>query len=134
TGLAPARESYVHGRRVVRWRHASRTFATVQPRTMPSRFRHTYGASTFRHRWGSRHAMRMQHYLAGLNLTGRRVVVIGGGPLAQRRLPRLVAAGAAVEVISPHVTPAVQAMADAGELTWHERRYADGDLDGAWYV
>ncbi|MEV6610925.1 uroporphyrinogen-III C-methyltransferase [Kutzneria sp. NPDC051319] len=75
-----------------------------------------------------------QHYLVGLDLTGRRAVVVGGGTVAQRRLPRLVASGAAVEVIAPHITPAVQGMADAGELTWHQRPYADGDLDGAWYV
>jgi len=74
------------------------------------------------------------HYLTGLDLAGRRVVVVGGGTVAQRRLPRLVSAGALVEVISPHVTPAVQAMADAGEITWHARAYADGDLDGAWYA
>ena len=78
--------------------------------------------------------MSERHYLAGLDLTGRRVVVVGGGTVAQRRLPRLVSAGARVELISPHVTPAVQGMADAGEITWHRRRYADGDLDGAWYV
>ena len=75
-----------------------------------------------------------QHYLVGLDLTGRRVVVVGGGTVAQRRLPRLVASGAAVEVIAPHITPAVQGMADAGELTWHQRPYADGDLSDAWYV
>jgi uroporphyrin-III C-methyltransferase/precorrin-2 dehydrogenase/sirohydrochlorin ferrochelatase len=75
-----------------------------------------------------------RHYLAGLDLAGRRVVVVGGGTVAQRRLPRLVSAGALVEVIAPEVTPAVQGMADAGELVWHARGYADGDLDGAWYV
>ncbi|MEU6641578.1 uroporphyrinogen-III C-methyltransferase [Saccharomonospora sp. NPDC046836] len=74
------------------------------------------------------------HYLVGLDLTGRRVVVVGGGTVAQRRLPRLVAAGAVVELISPHTTPSVSAMADAGEITWHERRYRDGDLAGAWYA
>jgi uroporphyrin-III C-methyltransferase/precorrin-2 dehydrogenase/sirohydrochlorin ferrochelatase len=78
--------------------------------------------------------MSERHYLSGLDLAGRRVVVVGGGTVAQRRLPRLVSAGALVEVISPHVTPAVQAMADAGELVWHARRYADGDLVDAWYA
>ncbi len=78
--------------------------------------------------------MAERHYLAGLDLEGRRVVVVGGGTVAQRRLPRLVAAGARVEVISPDVTPAVQAMADAGEIAWHARPYAAGDLAGAWYV
>ncbi|WP_086781172.1 uroporphyrinogen-III C-methyltransferase [Crossiella equi] len=74
------------------------------------------------------------HYLAGLDLTGRRVVVIGAGTVAQRRLPRLVAVGAVIEVIAPEATPSVDAMAQAGELTWTRRRYADGDLDGAWYA
>ncbi|MFD2416959.1 uroporphyrinogen-III C-methyltransferase [Amycolatopsis pigmentata] len=74
------------------------------------------------------------HYLVGLDLAGRRVVVAGGGTVAQRRLPRLIGAGAAVELITPHTTPAVSAMADAGELVWHPRRYAEGDLEGAWYA
>ncbi|HVK25138.1 MAG TPA: uroporphyrinogen-III C-methyltransferase [Actinokineospora sp.] len=75
-----------------------------------------------------------QHYLAGLDLAGRRVVVVGGGTVAQRRLPRLVASGARVEVVSPEVTPSVQGMVDAGEVMWHARRYVDGDLVDAWYV
>ncbi|QTR01972.1 uroporphyrinogen-III C-methyltransferase [Saccharothrix algeriensis] len=75
-----------------------------------------------------------QHYLVGLDLAGRRVVVVGGGTVAQRRLPRLVASGALVEVVSPEVTPAVQGIVDAGGAVWHARTYATGDLDGAWYV
>ncbi|MFC5101512.1 uroporphyrinogen-III C-methyltransferase [Kibdelosporangium philippinense] len=74
------------------------------------------------------------HYLAGLSLAGRRVVVVGAGTVAQRRLPRLVSAGAQVEVVAPEATPAVQAMADNGEITWHQRTYQHGDLTGAWYV
>ena len=73
-------------------------------------------------------------YPVGLRLAGRRVVVIGGGQVAQRRLPALIASGADIQLISPATTPAVQAMADAGELTWHIRGYTTGDLDGAWYV
>lgn len=75
-----------------------------------------------------------QHYLAGLDLAGRRVVVVGAGTVAQRRLPRLVGAGAAVEVIAPEATPGVEAMADAGDVAWTRRGYTDGDLDGAWYA
>ncbi|MGX2998247.1 uroporphyrinogen-III C-methyltransferase [Streptomyces sp. JNUCC 64] len=73
-------------------------------------------------------------YPVGLRLTGRRVVVLGGGQVAQRRLPALVAAGADVHLVSPSATPSVEAMADGGELTWHRRRYQDGDLADAWYV
>ena len=73
-------------------------------------------------------------YPSGLRLTGRRVVVVGGGHVAQRRVPQLIAAGADVHVVSPAVTPAIEGMVGSGEVTWHERGFVDGDLDEAWYV
>lgn len=73
-------------------------------------------------------------YLSGLRLDGRRVVVVGGGTLAQRRLPGLLGAGAAVLVVAPQLTPAVEAMVASGEIAWRARAYAPGDLDGAWFV
>ncbi|MBH1936803.1 uroporphyrinogen-III C-methyltransferase [Streptomyces sp. AV19] len=73
-------------------------------------------------------------YPVGLRLAGRRVVVLGGGQVAQRRLPALIATGADVVLVSPSATPSVEAMAEAGELRWERRRYREGDLDGAWYA
>jgi uroporphyrin-III C-methyltransferase/precorrin-2 dehydrogenase/sirohydrochlorin ferrochelatase len=73
-------------------------------------------------------------YPVGLRLDGRRVVVLGGGRVAQRRLPFLIESGAVVEVISPSTTPVVEGLAVAGEIVWHRRRYDVGDLRGAWYV
>jgi uroporphyrin-III C-methyltransferase / precorrin-2 dehydrogenase / sirohydrochlorin ferrochelatase len=73
-------------------------------------------------------------YPSGLLLAGRRVVVVGGGQVAQRRIPALIAAGADVEVVSPEVTPAIEGMLGSGELRWTERGFAAADLDGAWYV
>lgn len=73
-------------------------------------------------------------YPVGLRLAGRRVVVVGGGQVAQRRLPALIAAGADIVLISPSATPSVDAMADTGEIRWERRRYQDGDLEGAWYA
>lgn len=80
------------------------------------------------------HAAEHAAYPVGLRLSGRRVVVLGAGQVAQRRLPSLVAAGADVLLISPSATPSVEAMADAGEIRWERRRYQDGDLAGAWYA
>jgi uroporphyrin-III C-methyltransferase / precorrin-2 dehydrogenase / sirohydrochlorin ferrochelatase len=72
-------------------------------------------------------------YPSGLRLADRRVVVVGGGHVAQRRVPQLIAVGADVHVVSPEVTPAIEGMASAGEVTWHERRFEAADLDDTWY-
>lgn len=73
-------------------------------------------------------------YPSGLRLSGRRVVVVGGGQVAQRRVPHLIGAGADVHVVSPQVTPAIEGMVGSAEVTWHRRGFADTDLDEAWYV
>jgi uroporphyrin-III C-methyltransferase/precorrin-2 dehydrogenase/sirohydrochlorin ferrochelatase len=70
-------------------------------------------------------------YLVGLRLTGKKVVVVGGGTVAQRRLPLLIANGADVHVITRSATPAVEGMSGIA-LTLREFR--EGDLDGAWYA
>lgn len=70
-------------------------------------------------------------YLVGLRLAGKKVVVVGGGSVAQRRLPLLIASGADVHVISRTATPAVEAMSG---ITLTMREYRAGDLDGAWYA
>jgi uroporphyrin-III C-methyltransferase / precorrin-2 dehydrogenase / sirohydrochlorin ferrochelatase len=76
----------------------------------------------------------MDPYLLGLRLTGRRVLVVGGGAVATRRVPSLLDAGAAVIVVSPHVTTSLEGLAASGQITWTARRYADGDCPGAWLV
>ncbi|GID33141.1 uroporphyrinogen-III C-methyltransferase [Paractinoplanes brasiliensis] len=76
----------------------------------------------------------MSIYPLGLKLTGRRVLVVGGGAVATRRVPALLAAGAVVEIVSPELTPALRGQVDAGRLTWSERRFVPADVVGAWLV
>ncbi|MFI9596632.1 uroporphyrinogen-III C-methyltransferase [Nonomuraea sp. NPDC052265] len=76
----------------------------------------------------------MGPYLLGLRLSGRRVLVVGGGRVAQRRVPALLEAGAEVTVVSPGVTPALDDLIASGRVTWHARPYEVGDCDGAWLV
>ncbi|WP_433387096.1 uroporphyrinogen-III C-methyltransferase [Micromonospora sp. KLBMP9576] len=73
-------------------------------------------------------------YPLGLRLAGRRVVVVGGGAVATRRVPALLDAGADVFLVAPELTPALRAHVDAGRLHWAPRRFAPDDLDGAWLV
>jgi uroporphyrin-III C-methyltransferase / precorrin-2 dehydrogenase / sirohydrochlorin ferrochelatase len=76
----------------------------------------------------------MDPYLLGLRLTGRRVVIVGGGSVASRRIPALLDAGAQVHLVSPKVTAALEDLANAGRITWTARGYAEGDCQGAWLI
>ncbi|MEU7896384.1 uroporphyrinogen-III C-methyltransferase [Nonomuraea sp. NPDC049152] len=76
----------------------------------------------------------MSPYLLGLRLSGRRVLVVGGGRVAQRRVPALLEAGAEITIVSTSVTPALDDLIAAGRVTWEARPYQVGDCDGAWLV
>ncbi|MEU5881325.1 uroporphyrinogen-III C-methyltransferase [Spirillospora sp. NPDC047279] len=76
----------------------------------------------------------MPPYLLGLRLSGRRVLVVGGGRVAQRRVPALLAAGADVVLVAPEVTPSLEGLIDDGTVRWERREYAAGDCAGAWLV
>src|SRR5690348_8292402 len=80
-----------------------------------------------------RHAT-MNPYLLGLRLQGRRVVVVGGGAVASRRVPALLQAGADALLVSPKVTASLEDLAAAGRIRWEPREYARGDCSGAWLV
>lgn len=71
----------------------------------------------------------------GLDLTGRRVVAVGGGPAVTGTVRALVGAGALVEVVAPWVCEDLQALVATGEIAWATADYAGpSDLDGAWLV
>jgi uroporphyrin-III C-methyltransferase/precorrin-2 dehydrogenase/sirohydrochlorin ferrochelatase len=67
---------------------------------------------------------------AFLNLRARRVVVVGGGPVAASKLEALLAAGADVTVIAPDVVADIESRG----VTVVRRRFEDADVDGAWWV
>ena len=71
-----------------------------------------------------------------LNLAGRRVVLVGGGPVAAAKLQQLLAARASVCVVAPEVVAAIaEAAADrTAGTTIVARAFTPSDLDGAWLV
>ena len=68
-----------------------------------------------------------------LNLSGRTVVLVGGGPVAAAKLRQLRAANATVRVVSPDVVDDIERT--SGEHVAIARRAFDAaDLDDAWLV
>jgi precorrin-2 dehydrogenase / sirohydrochlorin ferrochelatase len=74
--------------------------------------------------------------LAGLPVNllvrGRRVVVVGAGRIAARKIAPLLELGAVVEVVAPEAGDEVRAWADAGLVVLHQRAFAQDDLRDAW--
>ncbi len=67
-----------------------------------------------------------------LKLDGRRVLVVGAGPVAAGKVRPLVDAGARVTVVAPEVVDDIAAM--AADVTIVRRPFEPADVEGAWYV
>ena len=65
-----------------------------------------------------------------LNLSGRSVLIVGGGPVAASKLGTLVPTGADITVVAPAIVDPIR---EAG-VTLLERPFIDSDLDGRWLV
>jgi precorrin-2 dehydrogenase / sirohydrochlorin ferrochelatase len=76
----------------------------------------------------------MMLYPIFLNLTAKRVVVIGGGTVAERKVQSLLEGGAKITVISPQLTAGLLELAEAGRLHLQHRKYRTGDCQGATLV
>jgi uroporphyrin-III C-methyltransferase/precorrin-2 dehydrogenase/sirohydrochlorin ferrochelatase len=72
----------------------------------------------------------MELFPAFLRLNGRRVLVVGGGPVAASKLTALAAAGAAITVVAPDVCAGVR----DGGVSVVRREFSESDLDGVWFV
>jgi len=69
-------------------------------------------------------------YMACLDVSGRRCVVVGGGPVGHEKAAGLAACGARVTVVSPDLHPAF----DELDVQWAKRRYRRRDLRRAFLV
>ena len=67
-----------------------------------------------------------------LNLTGRTVVLVGGGPVATAKLRQLLAAGARVRVVAPEISEEILNATPA--VTLARRPFVPADLEDAWLV
>ncbi|HEX5615964.1 MAG TPA: bifunctional precorrin-2 dehydrogenase/sirohydrochlorin ferrochelatase [Acidimicrobiia bacterium] len=67
-----------------------------------------------------------------LLVAGRRVVVVGAGRIAARKIEPLLDLGADVVVVAPAVGAEVAAWRDAGRVETRERAFDPSDLDDAW--
>ena len=75
-------------------------------------------------------------YPLNVDLSGRSLILVGGGRVAERKVRGILSAGTetSICVIAPKITMVLQEHAAAGRLCWKQACYADGMLEGAFLV
>ncbi len=73
-----------------------------------------------------------------VNLAGRRVLLVGGGPVAASKLSQLLAAGADVRVVAPEIHRDILGRAgqvgQVGTVRIEHRGFVQADVNDAWLV
>lgn len=78
--------------------------------------------------------MNVSYHPIALKLDGQPVTVVGGGPVAERKILSLIGSGARVTVISPAITPGLKKFVKNKSLAWYSRTVAKNDLADAKIV
>ncbi len=73
-------------------------------------------------------------YPINLDIKGRFCAVVGGGPIALRKVRSLLQAGARVLLIAPVLTVDLAKLAATGQIVWQAKKYESGDLKGFFIV
>lgn len=79
-------------------------------------------------------ALERRDFPIAMQLHGRRILMVGGGNVAEGRVQQLLDVGAVVHLVSPEVTAGLQIFAEHHQIEWARREYSKGDCAGARLV
>ena len=74
----------------------------------------------------------MKYLPIGLNVREKKCLVVGGGPIGERKVRNLLGAGAAVSLVSPEVTRGLADLAASGRISLSREEYREEHLDGVF--
>jgi siroheme synthase-like protein len=69
-----------------------------------------------------------------LKLAGRKVLVVGAGPVGTAKVGALLEAGAEVTVVAPEISGELERLATEGNISLARRSFQASDLGGCWLV
>lgn len=76
----------------------------------------------------------MRYYPIGLDISGRRCLVVGAGEVGERKAQRLLECGARVSIVGRELTPALSGLAQAGRIAHIPGDYDEAHLEGVFLV
>lgn len=74
------------------------------------------------------------YYPIFVSLSGKKVVIIGGGVVATRKVQSLLPAAPKITIISPTVTEEIKHLVEQGSIHWKQKQYEEGDITEAFLV
>ena len=74
------------------------------------------------------------YYPISLNLTGKSVMIIGGGNIAERKITGLLDTGAHIEIVSPTVTQELHRLVAEKRITWKKKQFFPEVIQSAFLV
>jgi precorrin-2 dehydrogenase / sirohydrochlorin ferrochelatase len=75
-----------------------------------------------------------KNYPIMLRLDGKKVVIIGGGKVAARKVTGLLKTGAQIIVISPDIIAELKQLATDGKIEWQQKSFSEDDIKGAFMI
>jgi uroporphyrin-III C-methyltransferase/precorrin-2 dehydrogenase/sirohydrochlorin ferrochelatase len=76
----------------------------------------------------------MNYFPAFLDLNQKHCVIVGGGEVAERKVDKLLKAGATITVIAPELNAGLQYRIAQNEINAKEKRFSCDDLNDAFFV
>jgi precorrin-2 dehydrogenase / sirohydrochlorin ferrochelatase len=74
------------------------------------------------------------YYPIMLKLAGKKVVVVGGGRVAKRKISSLIATKANITVVAPKISMEIQQLVESGKIDWLAKSFSIEDIEGAFLV
>jgi precorrin-2 dehydrogenase / sirohydrochlorin ferrochelatase len=76
----------------------------------------------------------MDSYPIHLNLKQKKITVIGGGKIAERKVMGLIDTGAQITVISPEITDQLQDYVKSGSIDWQKKTFCPSDIQDSFLI
>lgn len=76
----------------------------------------------------------VNYYPMLLNITGKAVIVVGGGKVATRKVENLLIGQALVTVISPEISPKLQSLAEKKAIQWRKKTFSPDDINDVFLI
>lgn len=74
------------------------------------------------------------YYPIMLKLAGKKVVVVGGGRVAERKISGLIATKANITVVAPKISMEIQQLVENGKIDWLAKSFSFEDIEEAFMV